>query len=97
MTKTIQIGTEATGRYWSDCIPLEVIEMTASGKTITLRELDAEPAEGYDYFSNQVHTFSSNPENRIFKARFRKHGGWTSSCGLSISFGTARKYTDPQY
>lgn len=91
----IEIGTLATGWYWSDCTPYEVIEMTASGKTITIREMEATPTKDFDYFTNQDYTYTSNPNGRTHKVRQRKQGGWKSSSGLKVSFGNARKYEDP--
>lgn len=91
----IEVGTLATGSYYSDCYPYEVIAITPSGKTVTIRRLDSEPAEGYDYFSNQVHTFTSNPNNEEIKVRLGKFG-WKSSAGLRVSFGFAKEYRNPE-
>lgn len=95
--KIIEIGTHATGSYVSDCYPFEVIDITPSGKTITIRELTAIPTENYDYFSNQEHTFESNPNGRTHKVRFSKNKGWKTSGGMKVSFGKAFQYQDPHY
>ena len=92
----IEIGTRATGRYASDCYPYEVVGMTQSGKTISIRRLDSTPTENYDYYSNQEHTFSSNENNPILKVRKGKLG-WKTPDGLKVSFGGAREYRDPHF
>lgn len=91
----IEVGTKATGSYYSDCYPFEVINLTPSGKTVTIRELIATPTKNYDYFSNQEHTFKPNPKGRTYKVRKGKHG-WKTPCGMKISFGEAIEYRNPE-
>lgn len=98
MDHGITIGTPATGWFWTDRYPFEVIKMSASGKTITIREMDATPDKenGYDYFSNQVHTFTSNENNPTYTVRATNHG-WKTPEGMKVHFGYARKYDDPHF
>ena len=93
----VYVGQLATGRYVSDCYPFEVIEVSPSGKTIKIREMNAEPAEGYDYFGNQVYNYTSNPNGSVRTVRLCKYG-WKELKGtMKVSLGNARKYQDPHF
>ena len=94
----IVVGTLATGWHWTDKHPFEVIKVSPSGKTITVREMDATPdkANGYDYFGNQVYIYESNEKARITTVRFTKYG-WKAANGMKFAFGYARKYQDPHF
>jgi hypothetical protein len=60
-------------RTGSDVYPFEVIEQSASGKTLTLREMDYVAKEGAEPMSNDW-TYISNPNNRVLKVSKRKNG-----------------------
>ena len=92
----ITVGTHATGWYYSDSMPFEVIKVSPSGKTITIRRMHATNAEGYDYFSNQVYDYSSNEDGATYTVRYTKNG-WKTPCNMSVRFGYARKYEDPHF
>jgi hypothetical protein len=93
----IDVGMHATGSYHSDSYPFEVVKVPANGKVITICELDAKNAEGYDYYSNQVHTFKSNPHGATHTVRQHKNGDWMTPDGMQVYFGSARKYDDPHF
>lgn len=91
----VTIGMKATGSYFSDTYPFEVIKMTPASKVITIRELSATPAEGHDHFGSQKYDYSSNENNRTYTVRRHKNGNWKTPCGMNVYFGSARKYDDP--
>lgn len=92
----IIVGMGASGTYWTDYYPFEVIKISPSGKTITIRRMDAEPAEGHDYFGNQQYTYTPNPDGATHTVRFTKQGYKTPE-GMRIYFGRARRYEDPSF
>lgn len=93
----IKVGMHASGSYATDVYPFEVIKVPTSGKVITIRGMDYENAEGYDYYSNQVHTFTPNPDASTHTVRQHKDGFWRTPDGMTVYFGSARKYADPHF
>ena len=94
--QTVEVDTLATGSYFSDCYPFQIIRVTPSGKTIEIRKMDATPSADFDYFSNQKYNYKPNTQGQIYTARKTKTG-WKTPCGMRISIGNARKYEDPHY
>lgn len=93
----IYVGMGATGSYYSDTTPYEVIKVTPSGKTVTIRRMDYEVAEGHDYFNGQKYTYKSNPENSTETVRRNKWGQWSTPSNMMVAFGYMRKYQDPHF
>lgn len=93
----IEVGTLATGSYWSDCYPFEVIKVSPSGKTITIRAMDAKVVSGTTYDGTAEYEYSSNPQGKTYTVRNRKYGGWRTPCNMRINFGYAREYRDPSF
>lgn len=89
----IEVGMGATGCYWSDTYAYEVVRVV-SDKTVDIRRMDATPAEGYDYYGDQVYNYSSNENNPIERVRRCKYG-WRTADGMHVSFGHACEYRDP--
>lgn len=94
--QTIEVNTLATGCYFTDTYPFQVIRVTPSGKTVEIQEMTATAKEGYDYFTNQVYDYIPNSDGRTYTVRKTKRG-WRTPCGMKVSFGNARKYEDPHY
>lgn len=90
----ITVGMGATGSYWTDCYPYEVVRII-SDKTIEIRRLDSEMVEGTDWLDQEYNLFS-NDTNPIERARKCKTG-WRTSGGMKISLGYAREYRDPSF
>jgi|CXWL01.1.fsa_nt_gi hypothetical protein len=93
----IQIGTRATKQVGSDRYPYEVIGMTASKKTLTLRELKPVHVSGNFRSGDAVYTFAQDPSGPIITARLSaKHKAFrTDSCFVYI--GEANYYQDPNF
>lgn len=96
------LGMGATIGIGSDCYPATVIEVSANGKTIKVQRDNYTPSAGYDYFGNQVHTFSMNPDGITEVWTLRNHGryvrkGDKKGNGFYISFGARRAYSDPSF
>jgi hypothetical protein len=99
MTKTttkIEVGTLASGSYWSDVNPFEVIKVSPSGKTITMREMDWKVVSGTTFDGSAEYEYSSNPNGSIYTVRMTKRG-YRTPCNMRVAFGYARKYLDPHF
>jgi len=94
------IGMPCTFGYGSDCYPAHIERISASGKTVWIKEAIAVPDEdnGYDYFSNQVYIISPSEDGKVIKVSKRKNGQWKlSGTESTVFFGSARKYHDPHF
>ena len=92
----IEVGTLATGSYWSDCYPFEVIKVTPSGKTITIRRMDSKVISGSSHDGSAEYEYTSNPNERTYTVRMTKQG-YRTPCNMRIHFGFAREYRDPHF
>lgn len=101
----VQIGDGATETLWSDCLPYTVVDVIrfVAGKRkgqikgFVLQADKYEPAEGYDYFSNQVYNYTPNPQARKIDVIKRKNGKFTDVNGRTYAIGFRRKYEDPTF
>lgn len=93
----IVVGTKASGTYWSDFTPFEVIKVSDSGKTITIREMNWRIVSGQEYNGTAEYEYESNPHGSIYSVRFSKNKGWKTPDGMRIMFGNARRYYDPSF
>lgn len=92
----IKVGTLATGSYWSDCYPFEVIKVTPSGKTITIRGLDSKVVKGSTHDGSAEYEYTSNENARTYTVRLTK-SGYKTPCNMRVHFGFAREYRDPSF
>jgi hypothetical protein len=92
----IEVGTKASGTYWTDWTPFEVVKVSESGKTVTIREMEAKLISGSDYDGTAEYEYSSNENYPTKTVRFTKRG-WRTPCNMRISFGHARAYRDPHF
>ena len=95
-------GMGATVSIGSDCYPYTIVEVSPDYKTIKIQADTATPAEGYEYFGNQVFNFTPNPEAPIEVWTLRNHGryarkGTKKGSGFCLSIGSRRKYSDPSF
>jgi hypothetical protein len=93
----IHVGMGASGSYFSDMTPFEVIKVTPSGKTVTIREMDWKIIKGTDFDGTAEYEYTSNPNGRTYTVRKQKSGAWKTPCGMRIGFGNARRYYDPHF
>ena len=100
-----EVGMGATQTGWSDSTPYEIIEVSPSGKTITLRKMDAviDPewkpemvVGGFAGHTTNNHSqrwmITPNPAGVVKKARMTKKG-WHCDMG-EVVVGVARKFYD---
>lgn len=91
--KKIEVGMGATGSYWTDCYPFEVVRVV-SDKTVDVRELDVKIVGG-DWLDPvyELHQNQQNPVKRVRKTKY----GWKMADGMKVFFGGARYYRDPSF
>lgn len=92
------VGIGATKYVGSDCYPFTVVEVVNDRK-IVVQPDNATPAEGFEYYSNQVYTFSPRPEAEKITLTLRKNGRWIQEKESIKSFGfhigSRRRHEDP--
>lgn len=85
------VGMGATIYWWSDRTPGTVVNVSPSGKTVTIREDDV--VEWKDHYGV---SYRDNPNGRLYTARRRKDGTWKAG-GNGVSFGRRAAYRDPSF
>ena len=92
-TGKIEVGMGASGTYWTDLTPFEVVRVV-SDKTVDIRELDVEITGG-DWLDPEynLHSNEQYPIKRVRKTKT----GWKPADGMRIRFGGARYYRDPSF
>ncbi len=96
----ITVGMPVTRYVGSDRYPYEVVEVSDDQNHVVVREMRATPADGFDYYSNQVYTFESVDYGHTVELSRRKDGG-LRPVGSSMrepthfGFGYASFYHDP--
>ena len=98
----IEKGMGATVGIGSDCSPYTVIEVSPDYKTIKIQKDSCKPADGYNYFGNQVYEFTPNPNGTIEVWTLRNNGryvrkGDKKSNGFYLTIGSRRAYYDPSF
>lgn len=92
-TGKIEVGLGASGTYWTDQTPFEVVRVV-SDKTVDIRKLDVKITGGdwldpeYELYSNERY-----PVKRVRKTKT----GWKTADGMKIRFGYASYYRDPSF
>lgn len=92
-----KVGDGATMRAGSDAYPYEVLSVSASGHTITIRRMDAKVVSGSFQTNNAVIEYSSNEDHVVHTARWSRARNRYVAQGLPVSVGHARYYQDPSY
>ncbi len=93
-----EVGMGATISAGSDCYPYTIIDVNKTGTKIKVQRDNYEPAEGYDYYDNQVYNYSSNPNGCIYEVSLRKDGKWKIVNGTSnVRIGHRSHYSDPSF
>ena len=93
MAMNIEVGMGASGTYWTDFTPFEVVRVV-SDKTVDIRELDVKITGG-DWLDPEYELIP-NPERPVVRVRKTKNG-WRTASGMKIYFGNARYYRDPSF
>lgn len=98
-----EVGMGATTGAGSDAYPHTIIEVAPDYSYIVIQSDKSTPTKDYDYYANQKHTFSPDPNGAIEKYTLRKTGRYIQDgaplkayyCGVTI--GYRRKYSDPSF
>lgn len=97
MDTEIFIGAPATICIGSDSYPATVIDITPSGKTVTVQEDNYYWISGDASIGNGEYKYSRNENGREMKFRYSaKYGRWKNS-SYRIYFGDRRYYRDPSF
>lgn len=94
------VGTGATVFFGSDRVAGTVIHATKS--QVVVQEDISTPAEGFDYFGNQVYDYLPDNEGRTFIFTLRDNGAWVAKGsgkrnGLQAGLGGRNTYRDPHF
>lgn len=97
----VNVGDEATGWYLSDCYPFEVIQVSASGKTIWLRSMRTIVYGKCEHYGDDPDkVYISDRNGKVIRASWRKKRGLfvgSNGNGMKFSIGKAREYRDPHF
>lgn len=93
MAMNIEVGMGASGSYWTDVYPFEVVRVV-SDQTVDIRKLDVKITGG-DWLDPEYELLS-NEKNPVVRVRKTKTG-WKTADGMRIRFGSARYYRDPSF
>jgi len=90
-----EIGEGATVSVGSDSYPYTIIDISDSGKTITLREDRVERTDRNGMSEIQEYNYFRDPNGKVVKATKRKNGSWkTTKDNCLVSIGIRRRYYD---
>lgn len=90
-----EVGDGYSISYGSDSIPYEVIEVNKT--KVKLRAMDYTPADGYDYYTNQVYNYSSNLKGAIYEAKIQNNGRLKLNGEKKFLTVGAKAYRDPSF
>ena len=96
------VGMGATAGYGSDSYPYTIIAVSANGKTVTVQDDNHHPAPGCNGITNQVYTYSRNPNGPTKVYTLRSNGAWvlkgeSMKGGGRLGIGHRRYYQDPSF
>ena len=99
---TLEKGMGATVGIGSDRYPYTIIEVSPDCKTIKIQRDHYTPAEGYNYFGNQVYEYTRDPEAPIEVWTLRNHGryvrkGDKKNSSFYLTIGKKQAYSDPSF
>lgn len=90
----LQIGDGATILYWSDRRPATIIDISPSGKTVTIQ------TDKVDIINpnspNPTFRFEPDPNGATLKVRKAKNGRWYAN-GQQINLGHRDYYFDESF
>lgn len=90
------VGMGATELCWSDRHAYTVVKIKSKCRLIVQRD-KVEPAEGYDYFGNQVYNMESNPNGYTIEL-IKTKKGWKTLGGCNyFMLGKRMEYIDPSF
>lgn len=87
------VGEGATVIMWSDRRPGTVVAISASGKTVIVREDSYRRVDGNGVSESQEYEISPDPKGYVYTFRATKRG-WRSKEGFGVTFGHRNAYYD---
>ena len=98
ITPAPEVGMGATMISWTDREPATIIEVSKSGKKITIQADIATRTDDNGMSESQSYTFERNPKAYATEYSLRKNGRWVrvgdSMTGSSLLVGHRSKYYD---
>ena len=95
------VGQGVTMGIGSDCYPGTITWVSKKGDRIIVQHDKAEPAKGFDYYSNQVYDITPDQFGTLVAYSWRKRGVWAQKGAKKavgyLSFNSRRKYSDPSF
>lgn len=88
------IGIGATELCWSDRHPYTIIDISPTGKTITIQRDIAKRIDKNGMSDTQEYSYERDTDGVIYKARKDKSGRWKILRGNRINIGEREKYYD---
>lgn len=97
-----KVGMPATYSPYSDCYPCTVVEVSKSGKTITVQMDDYRVCAGSAYDGSAKYEIVRNESGPKSSFSLRKNGRWvrvgdTAKSGCRVYLGFARRHYDPHF
>lgn len=89
-----EVGMGATILMWSDRHAATIVEVTASGKTVTVQEDRAKRTDKNGCSESQTYEYTPNPEAPKRRFRLGKHGWKQLNSGCHLSIGHRNTYHD---
>ena len=97
-TPTPEVGMGATMLSWTDRKAATIIEVSKSGKRITIQPDKSTRTDSNGMSDSQTYTFEPNPKAYTTEYSLRKNGRWVrvgdSMTGSSLLVGLREEYYD---
>lgn len=96
---TPEVGMGATRLLWTDRVACTIIEVSKSGKQITVQRDKATRTDGNGMSDAQSYNYTSDPKGETSIYTLRKNGAWVRKgdghkTGERLLIGTRREYYD---
>lgn len=96
-----EVGMGATRGSGSDCYPYTVQEVADDFSYILVTADNHTPAEGFEYYGNQIYNYETVDTNPLVKYTLRKNGHYVMD-GASLNtnriwVGHRKYYQDPSF
>lgn len=92
------IGMGATIHVGTDRYACTIVDISQSGKTLTLKEDKATLTSGDIFKYPQEYRYEDNPNGRMHKVRYSHQHGWrTIGTLFPVSIGIRNEYRDPHF
>lgn len=92
-------GMGATICYHSDCYPATIIDVSASGRRITVRQDKAHVVKGSEHDGSAEYIYEPDEDGHQMTFSLRKDGRWrvVGAKSPTLTLGIRRKYRDPHF